>query len=261
MGRSGTSAVTRVLSLCGAALPRVPLAANLGNPTGYWEPALSVEINDRFLSAQGSSWYDPAVRTADTTPSVERLRLVADAAGVLAAGFEGDGPLVVKDPRISALLPHWTEAASLIGLVPKIVHVFRRPASVAASLAARDRLSRAQCNALWLKYNLVAERDGRGFPRAFVAYEDLLADWRAVIGSCIERLDLTFPRVDRGADAVRAFLAPALDHHASDPDDPLLDGGIVARTYALLNDAKRGRCDEAGFDAALAAHVAVEPAT
>ena len=38
VGRSGTSAVTRVLNLLGAALPAKTLAANYGNERGYWEP-------------------------------------------------------------------------------------------------------------------------------------------------------------------------------------------------------------------------------
>jgi hypothetical protein len=259
MGRSGTSALARVLSLCGAALPLEPLPPNFGNPTGYWEPALSVAVNDRFLYARGSSWYDAALPDRDEVSSAERRRFVADITGVLAAGFESAGPLVVKDPRISALLPYWTDAASLIGLATKIVHVFRHPDSVAASLAARDELPAAQSNALWLKYNLVAERDARRFPRTFVAYEDLMADWQGVIASCIERLDLTLPPFDVAEAAVTAFLSPILDHHAS-VAGATDDRGLVARTYALLNDAKRGCCDSAGFDAVLAAYAALERA-
>ena len=260
MGRSGTSALTRVLSLCGAALPLAPLAANHGNPTGYWEPALSVAANDRFLSGRASSWYDAAVPDRDEVSSAERRRFVADIAGVLAAGFESGGPLVVKDPRISALLPYWIDAASLIGLAPKIVHLFRRPQSVAASLAARDDLSTAQSNALWLKYNLVAERDARDFPRVFVAYEDLMFDWRAVIASCIERLDLSLPLFDAAEPAVTAFLSPSLDHHAAMVADKEDDHqALIARTYRLLNDAKHGAPDLAAFDAALEAYTATEP--
>ncbi len=260
MGRSGTSALTRVLSLCGAALPLAPIAANHGNPTGYWEPALSIAVNDRFLSERASSWYDATVPARYDAASAESRRFVADIAGVLAAGFESDGPLVVKDPRISMLLPYWADAASLIGFVTKIVHVFRRPESVAASLAVRDELSAAQSNALWLKYNLVAERDARGFPRVFVAYEDLMFDWRAVIASCIERLDLSLPLFDRRSDAVNAFLSPSLDHHAAVVADTADEHqALIARTYRLLNDAKHGAPDLAAFDAAVAAYTATEP--
>jgi hypothetical protein len=55
MGRSGTSALTRVLSLCGAALPPGMLGADAGNPRGYWEPRAALGINERFLYRHGSS--------------------------------------------------------------------------------------------------------------------------------------------------------------------------------------------------------------
>ncbi|HNA50429.1 MAG TPA: sulfotransferase family protein, partial [Mycobacterium sp.] len=49
MARSGTSALTRVLSLCGAALPAGMLGANKGNQRGYWEPRESIYLNLRIL--------------------------------------------------------------------------------------------------------------------------------------------------------------------------------------------------------------------
>ena len=38
MPRSGTSALTRVLSLCGGVLPAELVRADSNNPLGYWEP-------------------------------------------------------------------------------------------------------------------------------------------------------------------------------------------------------------------------------
>src|ERR1700730_14533830 len=101
MGRSGSSALTRVLSLCGAALPLRVLPANYGNPTGYWEPALAVEINDRFLDGYASSWYDSSLRLQlPRGPSHEAATLIEQAASLLADSFETSGPIVVKEPRI-----------------------------------------------------------------------------------------------------------------------------------------------------------------
>ena len=50
MGRSGTSAIARVLALCGASLPQSLLGPNEGNPRGYWEPLEALHINEEFLS-------------------------------------------------------------------------------------------------------------------------------------------------------------------------------------------------------------------
>ena len=46
MHRSGTSAVTRVLSLLGAALPKNLLGAGKGNEEGHWEPSRLVVAHD-----------------------------------------------------------------------------------------------------------------------------------------------------------------------------------------------------------------------
>ncbi len=60
--RSGTSALTRVLSLCGATLPVGLAGANSGNPLGYWEPRASHRLNYTILRCHGSEWFDPTLR-------------------------------------------------------------------------------------------------------------------------------------------------------------------------------------------------------
>src|SRR4051812_37524718 len=65
MGRSGTSALTRVLALSGAALPGGLLGADTANPRGYWEPRESLLLNRGILDRRGSAWWDPSVRLAE----------------------------------------------------------------------------------------------------------------------------------------------------------------------------------------------------
>ena len=61
-GRSGTSALTRVLSLCGAALPAGLLGATAQNPRGCWEPRAAIHLNEAILRRHGSSAYDLTLR-------------------------------------------------------------------------------------------------------------------------------------------------------------------------------------------------------
>ncbi len=242
MGRSGSSALTRVLSLCGGALPLRVLPPNHGNPTGYWEPALAIEINDEFLHARASSWYDSRLRLQlQRVATDEAATLIEQAAALLADSFQTSGPIVVKEPRISGLLPYWIEAAREVGLRPVIVHLFRNPDEVAASLARRDGLAAEQSRALWLKYNLVAERDGRGFARVFISYEDLMTDWERVVARCAEGLRVELAISDEARAAVAGFLSPELRHHAAPDEGQVADdeSRLVSRTYRLLNDAKR----------------------
>jgi hypothetical protein len=252
MGRSGSSALTRVLSLCGAALPLKTLPADVANPRGYWEPRDAVALDERFLAQHGSSWYDEdlGLRIDGAADA-----FVGDVAHLLASGFERDGPIVVKEPRMSGLLPYWRAAAEQVGLRASAVHLFRRPDDVAASLARRDRLDTRRSYALWMKYNLLAERDARGLPRVFAAYEDLMTDWRSVIGRCAQQLSLPLHAGAEASAAVDAFLLAQLRHHASDGKPLDADGDeLLLRTYALLEEAKRTGPDPAAFDAVFAAH-------
>ena len=59
MHRSGTSALARVLNLCGAFLPdnRRPAKLN-NNDKGFWESEEIIQLNERLLKAMGASWLD-----------------------------------------------------------------------------------------------------------------------------------------------------------------------------------------------------------
>ncbi len=62
MGRSGTSALTRVLSLCGATLPVSLLGPHESNQRGHWEPLDALKLNDGFMTSHGATWFDPTFR-------------------------------------------------------------------------------------------------------------------------------------------------------------------------------------------------------
>ena len=105
MHRSGTSALTRVLNLYGAALPRRMIPPNPNNEKGYWEPKVIVRIHDELLSAAGSRWDDvldfPAAWFASEIAQTFAIRLLGVARRVPAAKL-----FVVKDrgsPAFTAL--------------------------------------------------------------------------------------------------------------------------------------------------------------
>ena len=58
MHRSGTSALTRTLSLLGAELPRTLIPAHPSNVTGHWESRDLAAVHEELLAAAGSSWRD-----------------------------------------------------------------------------------------------------------------------------------------------------------------------------------------------------------
>ena len=207
--RSGTSAITRVLSLCGGTLPTGMLGADAGNPRGNWEPRKVIGINESILHRHGSTWFDPSLRLLEdgALDTEKKAACVAEIAAYL--NTLPVAPLVViKDPRITILSELWFEASRLAGFDTAAVIAVRHPQEVISSVAASWGLAPELSSALWLKYNLLAERDTRGIPRVFVEYPNLLDDWRREI----KRISMALPidLTTEDADAIEEFLTPDL---------------------------------------------------
>ena len=255
MHRSGTSAFSRVLSLCGASLPPNLVPPSTDNPTGFWEPRRAVELNGAFLASQQSSMFDPSLILQIVAASEKsRGDFVAAISSYLRA-LDANRLLIVKDPRISVLFPYWSSAAQECGYEVKVVQVFRNPYEVAMSLFVRERMATGQALALWANYNLVAERDSRRFTRVFASYEELLTNWEKLVSRCAKQLDLPLVVTPRASSAVANFLAPGLRHHTLGAPDaieyPIADER-ARRIYSLLEDAAAGRIDFPIFDSELA---------
>jgi hypothetical protein len=206
--RSGTSALTRVLSLCGGALPAGMLGADAGNPRGYWEPRKAIAINEAILYRHGSAWFDPSMRSLDDAlDAPEKAACVRQIADYLTKLPKA--PLVViKEPRITTLSNLWFEAARRAGFDVATVIAVRHPLEVISSVAATWQVSRELSGALWLKYSLLAERDTRGLRRVFVDYADFLDDWRREIKRISTTLEIDLNTLQEAA--IEEFLSADL---------------------------------------------------
>jgi hypothetical protein len=223
MHRSGTSALTRVVNILGAALPSQlleldPAIPHETNELGFWEGLEVNTLNNEFLSSIGSSWDDTA-RIPETVFRSDAARSMRDRiVRHLEAEFK-DAPLfAIKDPRIARLAPLWIEALKAFGAEANFILAFRNPAEVAQSLLKRDQMGRGQSTLLWLRYMLEAERNTRNFRRSFVPYEALLENWRGAARRIAEDCDFVWPRFNAGAElAIDAFVSADRRHNlASD---------------------------------------------
>jgi hypothetical protein len=206
MGRSGTSALAGILSLCGCVLPASLKDANEANPRGFWEPVDALKMNDEFLFRHGATYFDPTLRLQGelTFAPDEAERFIGRICAFLRDCPQG-APLVVKDPRITALFDFWLEAARRAGFGVKVIVAIRNPSEVAASLGALIEAPVELWHASWLKYNLLAELHSRHLPRVFVEYSSLLGDWRSQVARITRALALGEVSED-GAAAIDAFL-------------------------------------------------------
>jgi len=214
MHRSGTSALSGALQRLGLPVPRTPLPADEGNPAGYAESAALADFHDRLLQAVGSRWDAWGRLEPDWVDSPKARQFVDECRSLLTQEF-GDAPLfVVKDPRLCRLVPFWMRVLRAERITPAAIIPIRSPFEVARSLEIRNRLSREQSLLMWLRHVLDAEVETRNTVRTFVAYRDLLSDWKAVITRMSPELEVTWPSQSRTAETdVADFLRPDLCHH------------------------------------------------
>jgi hypothetical protein len=242
MHRSGTSALARVLNLCGAYLPanlRPPKLRN--NPKGSWEPEEVVALNERILRHLGGAWNVVDFELPEDALSDE----FAHDVGALLAAEYGDRPtILIKDPRVCVLAPLWHAALVRAGYRPVYVVPIRDPLEVARSLHERGDMTVAEGLALWLRYmqRVVQFSDSGGAKIAWVRYTDLLDDWRGVVARIGRRLDVDLDIASR-SDEVDRFVEPALRRQRADDGALAALPGEVARDVRALHQACLGRCD------------------
>ena len=248
MHRSGTSAMTRVLSLLGAALPKQLMKSHQDNPSGFWEPQCVADLNDEILQALDSDWDDVfAFRPRPYLSNFDHFYL-GRAAELLEQEFNGSELIVLKDPRISVLTTFWERALKKAGYATDYVVMVRNPMEVAESLRSRDRFPREKSFLLWCSYMIAVERDTRAATRLFVSYDQLMKDWRTVRRRIEEASGMPFPR-DTAAAAIEIdrYLDPKLRHHET-PAEDLFSSADVPDELKSLFRMFLNACDGAEID-------------
>lgn len=245
--RSGTSAITRWLSLLGADLPQSLMSPSKDNLLGYWESTVFTKTHDRILQQIGSRWSHVLALSPGALERPERVEWIAQIVKSLNDEFGHAPNPVVKDPRATRLLPLWKAAAAQHNFELKPILVIRNPLEVANSLKKRDNMPLYSALMLWLRCTLEAEEHSRSQPRAVVDFRSLLHDWRGVAERTEKILSLTFKRTPQTDIEIDNFLSDKLVHqhvskHKLEDSDPILDW--VNRTYnALLSIATDGEND------------------
>jgi hypothetical protein len=253
MHRSGTSALTRVLGLSGAALPRHKMAPAEDNALGFWESQPIVDAHDSFLEEAGTGWeaiadYPPAMFASDEAAACRRALIS------LVAWEYGDAALfILKDPRISRLMPLWRPVLSELGITPRIVIMVRNPLEISNSLKVRSGWSERRALLVWLRYMLAAERDTRDLARCFVGYDQLMRDWRGTVDRLSDQLGITFPeRSPARQECIDRFIRADLRHHRHRTDALLQRDDIadcVKQAHRCFSTAaETGTVDQTALD-------------
>ena len=186
MHRSGTSALAGAFESMGFEVgPNDDvMPADIGNPEGYFELLSIVRANDDLLSHFGGRWDSPPDFLPDWTNDEAAIEFVDTARGMIRELFESNHYLL-KDPRISLLLPVWRQVTNGRDCAVVIV---RDPLEVAASLSRRNGLPILTGLALWATYNRATLRDLEGARVHICSYADLLETPLEVLNDIVKSL-------------------------------------------------------------------------
>lgn len=209
MHRSGTSVITRALGALGAALGSRLLPALPCNPRGIFEDRRITTANNALLAAMGMRWYSLQPMPVAALRQTALSESGAEALTFLLELLESGPVCGLKDPRLCRLMAFWRPLLGNLsrgGVTVSCVLSVRHPDAVAASLKARDGMSRAHALRLWIQHELGALAGSAGLPRVAVSYDAVLERPEAELRRLGERLEL--PAEDS---ALRAFAEDFLD--------------------------------------------------
>lgn len=219
-GRSGTSTIAGVLKTIGLRVPPPEVPGDATNPRGFFEPKWVVDRQAKLLRASGVRLTDARPAAFSLTESNGSESTVRHEVGTwLRSHVEPGVDLVVKDPRSSWFLPMWRQAALDADIGIAILTMLRHPAEVvgskdhyykAAKMGDTPRHAQTRGVAGWINVALHTEYSTRDARRTFVRYNDLLSDWRAVVGQISRDLGL----------AAAASVSPEKAHEVDSFVDP-----------------------------------------
>ena len=219
MHRSGTSAITGTLRLCGAWAGKTSelTGANVENPKGFWERHDIRQICDHLLLSAGATWWNIANFNLESIPHAvlaEQRRHFKEAISVL----DEHVVWIIKEPRLCLLFPVLRDYVKN----PICIYIYRNPLEVARSLQARNGFSIASGLALWEAYNLHALSASKGLPCIPIFHEALMLHPVETLNALVEKLDdfaVGHPVKLPDRSLIEQFIDPGLYHKRATNDE------------------------------------------
>ena len=238
MHRSGTSAITGTLRLCGAWVGKESelTEASVENPKGFWERRDIRQICDRLLLSAGATWWNIASFDQKNIPHAvlaAQRRKFKKAVSAL----DEHAVWIIKEPRLCLLFPVLRDYVKN----PICIYIYRNPLEVARSLQARDGFSIASGLALWEAYNLHALSAFEGLPCIPVFHEALMLHPVETLNALVEELDdlaVGHPIKPPDRSLIEQFIDPRLYHKRATNEET--EDYLLASQRALWSRLRSG---------------------
>jgi hypothetical protein len=240
--RSGTSLSTRMLECLGAVNSTNLNPPNKYNEKGYFEDWDIYQFNDKILlPALGSSWSSLGEIDWKALNPEELARLRAEAGLIVSRNYPYSNRVsVLKEPRISRLLPFWLPVLKQAGFDIRCILVVRDPLSVARSLQQRNNMAIAHGAMLYLQDWVDILTESQKLPSSWIRFDSILESPETVLRMVAEKLSILLPPDfdQRVAEFSTLHLDKNLRHNVAEASDiqkdPLLPP-LAAEFHRLLH--------------------------
>ncbi|MCR4317521.1 MAG: glycoside hydrolase family 99-like domain-containing protein [Planctomycetes bacterium] len=244
MHRSGTSALSRVVSLLGADLPKFVMPGDANNEAGYWESVEVNRLNDAILESAGTFWHDFREFNSGWYGSSIARQFRKKALEALDREYSDSSFFVLKDPRFCRILPFWLDALKEFGAAPHLIVCLRNPLEIAESIRKRDGFDTHHVLLIWLRHLLDIEYASRGIPRAFSLYSSLLESWEEATNAIAKKLGISWPgKSSFKSIEIEKFLSKEYKHHNQSTNGVLRGAGVhhwVSTVFDCLSRLSNG---------------------
>jgi len=229
--RGGTSAMAGSLYHLGGVIgANGDFHRDAHNVKGYFENADALGANEEALRLAGASWDSEEVLPADMGSDPRYDMLVMRMGDFFARDMElaRDRFLVVKDPRISLLLPLYLKVFRGLGVEPSFLFCDRRNEEIARSLSAREGFDPAHAVLTAEAHRESVRRFEGDIDVAWVsAFDCLLGHRESFFRWMRDRFDLPLEIGPEGMGRVADFLDAGLRHHRGAGPDGLWGTALI----------------------------------
>ena len=237
MHRSGTSAVAGCFSALGYNMGNQLFPPDKPNEKGYFENVLINQFNDSLLNALYARWHDTLFLPQNWCLNEKVQQRKPELISILKSEFGEKEDFVIKDPRISVLLPFYKEVFNELNITPKVIINFRNPFEVSKSLKKRDNLSSSKSLLLWMDATLKAEEHSRTMSRVFLEYGSLLKDVVKTLKTISDLLRLDIKLDNNKESVLNSFVEKKLKHHS--PENKSVDSNNINLIIQLFKKLQK----------------------
>lgn len=182
MHRSGTSVLTKGISEIGYYVGKTAEGKE-DNQKGFFENEELVRLNEHILDEFSIRWKTIDylyIDRCETFIDFLKERYFQRAYNIIENLFQNSNKCVIKDPRVSILMPFWERILNKMDINVKYVLALRSPDEVAQSLINRKDMDYKSAIDLWLYYNISIMKK-TNHDMIVINYDNIISDTKETL--------------------------------------------------------------------------------